>query len=79
MGIGTKNRQNQTAELCREHLRSSYASHGTLVEDFIREIEGTGKPQDILAWGQFTNMDRDTADMLGRLDETFNKWLNGDV
>jgi hypothetical protein len=79
MGIGTKNRQNQTAELCREHLRSSYASHGTLVEDFIREIEGTGKAQDILAWGQFTNMDRDTADMLGRLDETFNKWLNGDV
>jgi len=79
MGIGTKNRQNQTAELCREHLRSSYASHGTLVEDFIREIEGTGKAQDILVWGRFTNMDRDTADMLGRLDETFNKWLNGDV
>ena len=79
MGIGTKNRQNQTAELCREHLRSSYASHGTLVEDFIREIEGTGKAQDILVWGWFTNMDRDTADMLGRLDETFNKWLNGDV
>ena len=79
MGIGTKNRQNQTAELCREHLRSSYASHGTLVEDFIREIEGTGKAQDILVWGLFTNMDRDTADMLGRLDETFNKWLNGDV
>jgi hypothetical protein len=79
MGIGTKNRQNQTAELCREHLRSSYASHGTLVEDFIREIEGTGKAQDIQAWGRFTNMDRDPADMLGRLDETFNKWLNGDV
>jgi len=79
MGIGTKNRQNQTAELCREHLRSSYASQGTLVEDFIREIEGSGKSQDILAWGRFTNMDRNTADMLGRLDETFNKWLNGDV
>ena len=31
MGIGTKNRQNQTAELCKEHLRSTYASQGTLV------------------------------------------------
>ena len=79
MGIGTKNRQNQTAELCREHLRASYSSQGTLVEDFIREIEGTGKFQDILAWGRFTNMDRNTCDMLGRLDETFNKWLNGEV
>jgi len=79
MGIGTKNRQNQTAELCREHLRSTHASQGVLVEDFIGEIEGSGKSKDILKWGQFTNMDRNTSDMLTRLDKTFNKWLNGDV
>ena len=79
MGIGTKNRQNQTAELCREHLRSTYASQGTLVEDFIAEIEGIGKSNDILQWGRFTNMDRNTLAMLGRLDERFNRWLNGDV
>jgi len=79
MGIGTKNRQNQTAELCKEHLRSTYASQGTLVEDFIVEIEGSGKARDILKWGQFTNMDRDTTAMLARLDVKFHKWLNGDV
>jgi hypothetical protein len=79
MGIGTKNRQNQTAELCREHLRSTYASQRTLVEDFIAEIEGIGKSKDILQWGRFTNMDRNTLAMLGRLDERFTRWLNGDV
>jgi len=79
MGIGTKNRQNQTAELCREHLRATYASQGNLVEDFIAEIEGDGKSKDILQWGRFTNMDRNTAAMLNRLDEAFNRWLNGDV
>jgi hypothetical protein len=79
MGLGTKNRQAQTADLCKDHLRQSYASQGTLVEDFILEIEGTGKTKDILKWGQFTNMDRDQAAMLGRLDDKFNRWLNGEV
>ena len=79
MGLGTKNRQAQTADLCKDHLRQSYASQGTLVEDFILDIEGTGKTKDILKWGQFTNMDRDQAAMLGRLDDKFNRWLNGEV
>ncbi|MEI7963091.1 MAG: hypothetical protein WCI42_04615 [Verrucomicrobiota bacterium] len=79
MGLGTKNRQNQTADLCKDHLRQSYAAQGTLVEDFILEIEGSGKAKDILQWGQFTNMDRDQAAMLGRLDDKFNRWLNGEV
>lgn len=79
MGLGTKNRQAQTADLCKDHLRQSYASQGTLVEDFILEIEGTGKTKDILQWGQFTNMDRDQTAMLGRLDDKFNNWLNGEV
>jgi hypothetical protein len=79
MGIGTKNRQNQTAELCREHLRNNHATHGILVEDFIREIEGEGKSRDILKWGEFTDMAHDKAAMFTRLDEQFNRWLNGDV
>jgi hypothetical protein len=79
MGLGTKNRQNQTADLCKDHLRQSYAAQGTLVEDFILEIEGSGKAKDILQWGQFTNMDRDQAAMLGRLDDKFNRWLKGEV
>ena len=79
MGLGTKNRHAQTADLCKDHLRQSYAAQGTLVEDFILEIEGAGKAKDILQWGQFTNMDRDQAAMLGRLDEKFIRWLNGEV
>jgi len=79
MGLGTKNRQAQTADLCKDHLRQSYAAQGTLVEDFILEIEGSGKAKDILQWGQFTNMDRDQAAMLERLDEKFNRWLNGEA
>ena len=79
MGLGTKNRQNQTADLCKEHLRLTHAAQGTLVEDFILEIEGMGKSKDILQWSQFTNMDRNQASMLGRLDEKFNRWLNGEV
>jgi len=79
MGLGTKNRQNQTADLCKEHLRNAHSSRGTLVEDFILEIEGAGKSRDILQWGQFTNMDRDSPAMLRRLDEKFTLWLNGEV
>ena len=79
MGLGTKNRQNQTADLCKEHLRSTYTSQSVLVEDFILEVEGSGKSKDILQWSQFTNMDRNSAAMLSRLDEKFNQWLNGEV
>ena len=79
MGLGTKNRQNQSADLCKEHLRTAHASQGVLVEDFILEIEGSGKTKDILRWGQFTDMSHDIGAMKERLDEQFIKWLNGDV
>jgi len=79
MGLGTKNRQNQTAELCKEHLRATYSAQLVLVEDFIHEIEGVGKANDPTRWGQFTDVSRNTDAMLTRLDEGFNKWLNGDV
>jgi len=79
MGLGTKNRQTQTAALCKEHLRTTYSSQLVLVEDFIREIEGAGKANDLAQWGQFTDLSRNTGEMLARLDDRFTKWLNGEV
>jgi len=79
MGLGTKNRQHQTAELCKEHLRGNHPTQGVLVEDFIREIEGTGKANDPTQWSQFTDVSRDTSKMIEQLDERFDKWLRGDV
>ena len=79
MGLGTKNRQLQTAELCKEHLRAKYPAQKVLVEDFIREIEGTGTANDPAQWSQFTDLSRNTEKMLERLEEQFNKWLRGDV
>ena len=43
MGLGTKNRQRQTADLCKQHLREKYPNKLALVEEFIVEIEGPPK------------------------------------
>ena len=43
MGLGTKNRQKQTADICKQHLREKYWDQLALVEEFILEIEGTPK------------------------------------
>jgi hypothetical protein len=43
MGLGTKNRQKQTAELCKQHLRERYPDRLALVEELIVEIEGPPK------------------------------------
>jgi len=76
MGLGTKNRQNQTAETCKQHLREKYNDKRVLVEEFIVEIEGVSKNQDTNCWQQFTDMRGKTDEMLERLDAYFNKWLN---
>ena len=47
-----------------------------LVEEFIHEIESSGKERDITKWGQFTDASHIQAEMLKRLDEHFEKWLN---
>ena len=77
MGLGTKNRQKQTADLCKEHLRTTYPTQLILVADFIREIEG--HPVDVSKWGQFTDLSRNTGTMLKQLDERFGKRLKGEV
>jgi hypothetical protein len=44
MGLGTKNRQKQTADICKLHLREKYRDQRELVEEFIVEIEGLRAP-----------------------------------
>ena len=76
MGLGTKNRQQQTADLCKQHLRERHLDKLVLVEEFIHEFEGSGKERDITRWSQFTDIRGIQAEMLKRLDEHFEKWLN---
>ena len=56
MGLGTKNRQKQTADICKQHLREKYRDKLGLVEEFIVEFEGARKDCDITRWGQFTDI-----------------------
>src|SRR6476660_5055011 len=51
MGLGTKNRQKQTAERCKRHLREKYRDQAGLVEEFIGDFEGTGKNCDLTKRG----------------------------
>jgi len=76
MGLGTKNRQKQTADICRQHLREKYRDKLGLVEEFIVEFEGARKECDITHWGQFTDIKDIKEEMLGRLESHFEKWLN---
>ena len=76
MGLGTKHRQQQTADLGIGHLREKHLDKLALVNEFIGEFEGTGKMQDITRWGQFTDIKDKREEMLNRLDEHFEKWLN---
>ena len=76
MGLGTKNRQNQTAEICKQHLRERNLDKLGLVEEFIHEFEGSGKSRDVTRWSQFNDIKDIKEEMLKRLDEHFEKWLN---
>lgn len=76
MSIGTKNRLNQIGTLSKAHLRERYTEQLALVEEYIAEVEGSGKSHDPARWSQFTDAKRSTADMLDRVDAAFEKWLN---
>jgi hypothetical protein len=56
MGLGTKNRQKQTADICKQHLREKYRHKLGLVEEFIVEFQGARKDYDVTRWGQFTDI-----------------------
>lgn len=79
MGPGTKTRQAQTAERCKEHLRAKFAAQSALVEEFIAEVEGLEPEVDVTRWGRFTDPSRSTEAMLQRLDAQFTRWLNGEA
>jgi len=76
MGLGTKNRQKQTAEICKQHLREKYRDQLGLVEEFIVEIEGIPKNCDVTRWGQFTDIKDIKKEMFKRLEVHFENWLN---
>ena len=76
MGLGTKNRQSQTAELCKQYLREKHKDCAVLVEEFIHEFEGTDKNHDLTRWSLFTDIKGIREEMLERLDRHFEKWLN---
>jgi hypothetical protein len=76
MGLGTKNRQKQTADICKRHLREKYPDKLGLVEEFIVEIEGPPNNCDVTRWGQFTDIKDIKKEMLKRLDVHFENWLN---
>ena len=76
MGLGTKNRQKQTADICKQHLRDKYREKLGLVEEFIVEIEGVRKNCDVARWGQFTDIKDIKEEMLRRVDVHFENWLN---
>jgi hypothetical protein len=56
MGLGTKNRQKQTADICKQHLREKYPEKLGLEEEFIVEIEGPPNNCDVARWGKFTDI-----------------------
>jgi hypothetical protein len=76
MGLGTKNRQKQTAEICKEHLREKYRDKLGLVEEFIVEFEGARRDCDINRWSQFTHIKDIKEELLTRPEALFKKWLN---
>jgi len=75
MGLGTKNRQKQTADICKQHLREKYRDKLALVEEFIAEIEGALKNGDVTRWGQFTDIKDLKKEMLQRIEVRFENWL----
>ena len=72
MGLGTKNRMRQNAELCREHLRAGFAAQRELVEEFIGEVEAADGDG---AWAQFEDVSRRRGAMLERVEAAFREWL----
>ena len=76
MGLGSKSRQKQTADICKQHPREKHRAQGELVEELFVEIEGASKNCDITRWGQFTDIKISGRRTLGAV--TFNP-QGGDV
>jgi hypothetical protein len=68
MGLGTKNRQKQTADICKQRLREKYPDKLGLVEEFIVEIEGPPNNCDVTRWGKFGDIRDIKKEMFQRLE-----------
>ena len=77
MALGTKTRLHETGVACKTHLREQHGDKLDLVTEFIAEIEGTGSKQDLTAWNQFSDLRRNQAEMLQRVEAAFQTWLAG--
>ena len=76
MGLGTKKRQKQTADICKQRLREKYPDKLGLVEEFIAEVEGPPNSCDVTRWGKFTDIRDIKKEMFQRLEVQFENWLN---
>ena len=76
MPLGTKNRQQKTAEVCKQHLREKHQDRLGLVNEFIMEIEGAVKNRDVSRWIRFADASWKNDEMFKRLDLEFERWLN---
>lgn len=74
MSLGTKNRLAQTATRCREYLRQTHGDKLELVNEFIAEMEGPDR--DAGQWNKLTDLKRNESEMLQRVEESFQRWLN---
>lgn len=75
MGKGTKNRLLETAQVCTTYLREQHGDKLELVMEFIAEIEG--RDEDATRWNQFSDVRRNRAEMLQRVEAAFQTWLAG--
>lgn len=75
MGKGTKNRLLETAQACTAYLREQHGDKLGLVMEFIAEIEG--RDEDATRWNQFSDVRRNRAEMLQRVEAAFQAWLAG--
>jgi hypothetical protein len=68
---GTLGRIDAHADDCRAFVRQqTAATNPSLAEEFIKEIQGTGKEFDVKKWLRFENMEQLKAEL--------NKWLKGE-
>jgi hypothetical protein len=56
MGLGTKDRQKQTADICNNVSGNRVPGQAGLVEEFTAEFEGVRKDYDVTSRGQFTDI-----------------------
>lgn len=82
MALGTKNRQRQTAEACKRHLRVRPPEELPLVEEFIREVENRASDDEegiFATWSaRFVDAKRSEREMLERVDAAFEEWMRPD-